>query len=191
MIIGVPKEIKEQEYRVALLPSGAYQLIKRGHQVLVERGAGIGAGYPDTEYVTAGAVLVDTHPEVFARADLIIKVKEPLPSELPLLRPGQILFTYLHLAASKPLTEALMKSGATCIAYETIEVNRRLPLLEPDERNCRAHECAGRCYFLAKHFGGKRHPARRRAGSLARKSRRARRRLGGCECGAHGAGTRR
>ncbi len=154
MIIGVPKEIKIQEYRVALLPSGAYQLIKRGHTVVVERGAGVGAGYPDAEYESAGAKLVATHEEVFAAADLIIKVKEPLPAEYPLLKRGQILFTYLHLAASKPLTEALMKSGATCIAYETIEVNRRLPLLEP------MSEIAGRMsvlvggYFLAKHFGG-------------------------------------
>jgi alanine dehydrogenase len=154
MIIGVPKEIKEQEYRVALLPSGAYQLIKRGHSVLVERGAGAGAGYPDTEYESAGAKLVDSHAAVFAEADLIIKVKEPLPSEYPMLRRGQILFTYLHLAANRPLTEALMKSGATCIAYETIEVNRRLPLLEP------MSEIAGRMsvlvggYFLQKHFGG-------------------------------------
>ena len=154
MIIGVPKEIKQQEYRVALLPGGAYQLTKRGHQVLVERGAGIGAGYADADYERAGARLVDSHAGVFAEADLIIKVKEPLPEEYPLLRPGQILFTYLHLAASKPLTEALMKSGATCIAYETIEVNRRLPLLEP------MSEIAGRMsvlvggYFLAKHFGG-------------------------------------
>src|ERR1700728_4389660 len=154
MIIGLPKEIKVQEYRVALLPSGVYQLAKRGHTVIVERGAGTGAGYPDAEYEVAGGILVDTHAEVFARADLIVKVKEPLPVELPLLRRGQILFTYLHLAASKPLTEALMKSGATCIAYETIEVNRRLPLLEP------MSEIAGRMsvlvggYFLAKHFGG-------------------------------------
>ena len=154
MIIGLPKEIKEQEHRVALLPSGAYQLVKRGHTVLVERGAGTGAGYPDSEYESAGAKLVDKHTEVFAQADLIIKVKEPLPSEYPLLRRGQVLFTYLHLAASKSLTEALMKSGATCIAYETIEVNRRLPLLEP------MSEIAGRMsvlvggYFLAKHCGG-------------------------------------
>ena len=154
MIVGVPKEIKVQEYRVALLPSGVYQLIKRGHSVVVERGAGVGAGYPDSEYIAAGAKLAATHAEVFAQADLIIKVKEPLPEEYPLLRRGQILFTYLHLAASKPLTEALMKSGATCIAYETIEVNRRLPLLEP------MSEIAGRMsvlvggYFLAKHFGG-------------------------------------
>ncbi|HTB84408.1 MAG TPA: alanine dehydrogenase [Candidatus Sulfotelmatobacter sp.] len=154
MIIGVPKEIKIQEYRVALLPGAAYQLVKRGHTVIVERGAGIGAGYLDAEYESAGAQLVAAHEEVFAKADLIIKVKEPLPSEYGLLRKGQILFTYLHLAASKSLTEALMKSGATCIAYETIEVNRRLPLLEP------MSEIAGRMsvlvggYFLAKHNGG-------------------------------------
>lgn len=154
MIIGVPKEIKEQEYRVALLPSGAYQLIKRGHEVVVERGAGLGAGYPDVEYERAGAKLLGSHEEVFAQADLVVKVKEPLPEEFPLLRPDQILFTYLHLAASRGLTEALMKSGVTALAYETVEVNRRLPLLEP------MSEIAGRMsilvggYFLQKHFGG-------------------------------------
>jgi alanine dehydrogenase len=154
MIIGVPKEIKQQEYRVAMLPSGAYQLKKRGHQVLVERGAGAGSGFPDGEYEQAGATMVDTHEGVFAKADMIVKVKEPLPAEYSLLRKDQILFTYLHLAADKPLTEALMKSGATCVAYETIEVNKRLPLLEP------MSEIAGRMsilvggYFLAKHFGG-------------------------------------
>jgi len=154
MIIGVPKEIKEQEYRVALLPSGAYQLIKRGHEVLVERGAGVGAGYPDAEYEQAGAKLLDSHEEIFQRAALIVKVKEPLAGEFKLLRRDQILFTYLHLAASRPLTEALMNSGVTALAYETIEVNRRLPLLEP------MSEIAGRMsilvggYFLQKHFGG-------------------------------------
>src|SRR5262245_40452312 len=126
MIIGVPKEIKEQEFRVALLPSAAYQLIRRGHQVLVERGAGAGAGYLDAEYEKAGARLVDEHATVFADAELIIKVKEPQPSEYPLLRPGQMLFTYLHLAASRSLTEALLKSRIIGIAYETIEVNHRL-----------------------------------------------------------------
>jgi alanine dehydrogenase len=154
MIVGVPKEIKEQEYRVAMLPSAAYQLVKRGHQVLVERGAGVGAGYPDAEYEDAGAKLVKNHAAVFDKADLVVKVKEPLPSEYKLLRPGQILFTYLHLAASRSLTAALMKSGVTGLAYETIEVNRRIPLLEP------MSEIAGRMsilvggYFLAKHFGG-------------------------------------
>lgn len=154
MIIGVPKEIKEHEYRVALLPSAAYQLIKRGHRVVAERGAGVGAGYTDAEYEQAGVKLVDAHAAVFEQADLVVKVKEPLPAEYGLLRPGQLLFTYLHLAANKALTEVLMRSGATCIAYETIEVNRRLPLLEP------MSEIAGRMsvlvggYFLAKHFGG-------------------------------------
>src|SRR2546422_106517 len=154
MTVGVPKEIKGQEYRVALLPSAAYQLIKRGHQVVVERGAGAGAGYPDADYAQAGANLVGEHSSVFDQADLVVKVKEPQPAEYGLLRPGQILFTYLHLAASRPLTEALMNSGVPALAYETIEVNRRLPLLEP------MSEIAGRMsilvggYFLAKHFGG-------------------------------------
>src|SRR6202045_103970 len=154
MIVGVPKEIKEQEQRVALLPSAAQQLTKRGHSVLVEKGAGVGSGYPDDEYVKAGAKIVDLAKDVFAGADMIVKVKEPLPAEFPLLRKGQILFTYLHLAASKPLTEALLKSGVTGIAYETIQVNGRLPLLEP------MSEVAGRmsvvmgANFLAKHNGG-------------------------------------
>src|SRR5258708_22120039 len=154
MTIGVPKEIKGQEYRVALLPSAAYQLIQRGHQVVVERGAGAGAGYPDADYDQAGAKLVRDHGTVFNESDLVVKVKEPQPSEYELLRPGQMLLTYLHLAASRPLTEALMKSGVTALAYETIEVNRRLPLLEP------MSEIAGRMsilvggYFLAKHIGG-------------------------------------
>jgi alanine dehydrogenase len=154
MIIGVPKEIKDHEYRVALLPSAAYQLIKRGHQVLVERGAGAGAGYPDVDYEQAGATLIADHRVIFEKAGLIVKVKEPQPSEYTLLRPGQILFTYLHLAAGRGLTEALIKSGVTGLAYETIEVNKRLPLLEP------MSEIAGRMsvlvggYFLAKHNGG-------------------------------------
>jgi alanine dehydrogenase len=154
MIIGVPKEIKEQEFRVALLPSGAYQLIKHGHKVLVEHNAGAGSGYPDEDYRRAGATVIDDHVDIFEKAELIVKVKEPQNSEFNLLRPGQILFTYLHLAASRSLTEALQNSRATCIAYETIEVNRRLPLLEP------MSEIAGRMsvlvggYFLAKHCNG-------------------------------------
>src|SRR5947208_11420080 len=99
MFVGVPKEVKGQEYRVALLPSAAYQLIKRGHQVLLERNAGVGAGYPDADYDQAGATLVSDHAAVFEKADLVIKVKEPQPSEYPLLRPGQLSFTYLPLAA--------------------------------------------------------------------------------------------
>jgi alanine dehydrogenase len=154
MIIGVPKEIKEQEQRIALVPAAAEQLTKRGHTVLVEKDAGVGSGYPDQEYKNTGAEIVDLAKEVFARADMIVKVKEPLPPEFPLLRKGQILFTYLHLAASKALTEALLKSGVTGVAYETIQVGNRLPLLEP------MSEIAGRmsvvmgAYFLAKHHGG-------------------------------------
>src|SRR6185503_20769386 len=113
MIIGVPREIKEQEYRVALLPSAAYQLIRRGHQVLVERGAGEGAGYPDAEYEKAGAIVITGHTTLFQKAELIVKVKEPLPAEYPLLQSGQLLFTYLHLAAGRALTDALLKSGVT------------------------------------------------------------------------------
>ncbi len=155
MIIGCPKEIKEQENRIALLPSAAYQLIKRGHKVIVERNGGVGAGFPDDEYAAAGATILDDHAEIFAQSDIIVKVKEPLPSEYPLLRRGQILFTYLHLAASRSLTDALLKSGVTGIAYETVQINNRLPLLEP------MSEIAGRMsvivggYFLAKHAGGK------------------------------------
>ena len=153
MKIGVPREIKKQEHRVALLPATAYQLKKRGHEVLVERGAGGGCGYPDADYEAAGATMVDTPAAAFD-ADLVVKVKEPQPEEIPLLRKGQILFTYLHLAADKTLTESLIKSGVTGLAYETIEINRRLPLLEP------MSEIAGRmsvvvgAYYLAKHNGG-------------------------------------
>ena len=154
MKIGVPKEVKQQENRVSLLPAGAYQLVKRGHRVLVERNAGVGSGYPDTDYEQVGATMIMGREEIFGEADLIVKVKEPLPEEYELLRPKQLLFTYLHLAANRPLTEALAKSGATCIAYETIEVNRRLPLLEP------MSEIAGRMSvfvggnLLSKHHGG-------------------------------------
>ncbi len=154
MIIGVPKEIKEQENRVALLPAGAYQLSKN-HRVLVETGAGLGIGISDEEYRQAGAEIAPTHEAVFAEAEMILKVKEPLACEYPLLRRDQILFTYLHLAASRPLTEALLASGVTGIAYESVVANRRLPLLEP------MSEIAGRmsvivgAYFLEKHCGGK------------------------------------
>jgi alanine dehydrogenase len=155
MIIGVPREVKTQEHRVGLLPAAVYQLRKRGHEVIVERGAGIGSGYADSEYELAGAKLADSHEEPFLRAELIVKVKEPIPSEYPLLSKGKILFTYLHLAASRELTEALLKSGATAIAYETVTRHHRLPLLEP------MSEIAGRMsvivggHFLAKPHGGK------------------------------------
>lgn len=154
MKIAVPREIKTQEFRVGLLPSAAYQLTRQGHQVLVQRGAGEGTGYPDAQYEEAGAILLDDASTLFAEAELVVKVKEPQPEEYDLLRPGQILFTYLHLAANRDLTEALCSSGVTALAYETIAVNDRLPLLEP------MSEIAGRMsilaggYFLAKHVHG-------------------------------------
>ena len=154
MIIGVPKEIKAQEHRVGLIPSTARTLTRKGHTVLVQKGAGIGSGYPDQAYIDAGAQIIDTAKKVYAQAEMIVKVKEPLKAEYGLLRKGQILFTYLHLAASKPLTEALLKSGVTGVAYETIQVGNKLPLLEP------MSEIAGRmsvvmgAYYLAKHNGG-------------------------------------
>src|SRR5438128_1637423 len=154
MTIGIPKEIKEQEQRVGLLPSAAQTLVGHGHTVLVQKNGGIGSGYTDEEYVKAGAQIIESAEEIFQRADMIVKVKEPLPAEWPLLRRGQILFTYLHLAASKALTEALLNSGVTGVAYETIQIGNRLPLLEP------MSEIAGRmsvvmgAYYLAKHNGG-------------------------------------
>jgi alanine dehydrogenase len=154
MIIGVPKEIKEQENRVGLLPYTAQLLTRRGHTVLVQKNAGVGSGYPDEDYVQAGAKIVEKAEDVFGQAELIVKVKEPLKAEWGLLRKGQILFTYLHLAASKELTDALLESGVTGVAYETIQVGNKLPLLEP------MSEIAGRmsivmgAYYLAKHNGG-------------------------------------
>jgi len=154
MKIGIPKEIKHEEHRVSLLPAAAAQLVKRGHQVLVERGAGVGSGYSDKEYEKAGARMIKGPADVFAEAEMIVKVKEPLKPELKYLRPGQLLFTYLHLAADRELTDGLLKSGVTGVAFETLAVNHRLPLLEP------MSEIAGRMsiivgsYFLAKHNGG-------------------------------------
>lgn len=132
MIIGVPKEIKEDEYRVAMLPVGVEELTSRGHQVLVEAGAGLGSGLPDHEYLESGAELLPSGDAIFERADLIVKVKEPQPNEWPLIRPGQALFTYFHFAASRELTEAMLKTEAISVAYETLRDRRgRLPLLTP------------------------------------------------------------
>ena len=132
MKIGVPKEIKTHEYRVGLTPAGARELTLHGHTVLVEQNAGAGIGCDDDVYRAAGAAVLATAEEVFARADMIVKVKEPQPWEIGRLRPGQILFTYLHLAADKAQTEGLIRSGATCIAYETVtDAYGTLPLLAP------------------------------------------------------------
>jgi alanine dehydrogenase len=132
VIIGVPKEVKRDEYRVAMLPVGAGELVRAGHRVLIEQGAGLGSGLPDAAYAAEGAELVESPAQIFAAADLIVKVKEPLPAEWPLIRAGQTLFTYFHFAASRELTDAMLASGATCVAYETLrDPQGRLPLLTP------------------------------------------------------------
>ncbi|WP_456386333.1 alanine dehydrogenase [Desulfolithobacter sp.] len=132
MIIGILKEIKTDEYRVSMTPAGVEILHQSGHEILVEKNGGIGSAFTNEEYVAHGAQIVDTPEEIYRRADMVMHVKEPQPSEYPLLRRGQILFTYLHLAASEDLTRALMNSGAVCIAYETIQKeNGSLPLLTP------------------------------------------------------------
>jgi alanine dehydrogenase len=132
MKIGVPKEIKTQEYRVGLTPESVMELTRAGHDVFVQTSAGLGLGASDGDYVRAGAKMLDCAAEVFAAAEMIVKVKEPQAVECAMLRPHHTLFTYLHLAADKPQAEALMKSGATCIAYETVtNAAGRLPLLQP------------------------------------------------------------
>src|SRR5882724_2664266 len=132
MLVGVPKEIKTHEYRVGLVPGSVRELVRHGHQVVVESGAGGGIGFADAAYETAGAKIVPDAAAVFAAAELVVKVKEPQPGEIAKLRKGQVLFTYLHLAADKQQTEGLVKSGATCIAYETVtDARGGLPLLGP------------------------------------------------------------
>ncbi len=132
MIVGVPKEVKLDEYRVAMLPVGVDELTRAGHRVLVQHGAGVGSGLADHLYEDAGAVLMNSAQEVFAQAELIVKVKEPQPAELPLLRRGQAMFTYFHFAAERQLTEAFLATGAAAVAYETLRDSLgRLPLLTP------------------------------------------------------------
>jgi alanine dehydrogenase len=131
MLVGVPKEIKVLEARVALTPEGASEFIRAGHKVIVEKGAGLGSAITDDQYIAAGATIEADVEKIWRDADMILKVKEPIEAEYPRLRAGQILFTYLHLAASKPCTDALIASGTTAIAYETVELNQTLPLLAP------------------------------------------------------------
>ena len=149
MIVGIPKEIKTDEFRVGITPSGVRELIKQGHDVLIEAGAGLGSGFYDTAYRDSGAVIVDIADEIYARSEMIMKVKEPIEVEYDRLREGQILFTYLHLAADKRLTQVLCEKKITALAYETLRVGRRLPLLEP------MSEIAGRMatLFGAVHLG--------------------------------------
>ena len=156
MIIGVPKEIKTNENRIALVPAGAEILVQRGHKVLVEKNGGVESGFSDEIYRNAGAEIVDTPKEIFDRAEMIMKVKEPLPPEYAMIREGQVVFTYFHFAASRELTDAMIKSKALCIAYETVETDDgTLPLLIP------MSEVAGRmavqegAKYLEKYFGGR------------------------------------
>jgi len=131
MNIGVPKEVKNNEFRVAITPSGVREFVKNGHAVFIEKGAGLGSAIADDDYVSVGATILNTADEVWDKAELILKVKEPIQVEYSRLRKDQVLFTYLHLAASRECTDALVKSGTTAIAYETVEVNGALPLLAP------------------------------------------------------------
>jgi len=154
--VGIPREVKNNEFRVAITPAGVHELVRHGHQVVIERGAGLGSSIPDTEYVAAGARILGTADEVWATADLLLKVKEPIAEEYHRLRKDQTLFTYLHLAASKECTDALIESGTTAIAYETVELpSRALPLLAP------MSEVAGRlapqvgAYHLMRSVGGR------------------------------------
>jgi alanine dehydrogenase len=155
MLVGVPKEIKVHESRVALTPEGVFEFVRLGHEVVVEAGAGIGSAISDADFIAAGARIEADVEKIWSSADLILKVKEPIAAEYPRLRSGQILFTYLHLAASKECTDALLKSGTTAIAYETVEVNGTLPLLAP------MSEVAGRlavqvgAYALQRPNGGR------------------------------------
>ncbi len=156
MKIGIPREIKDKEYRVAITPSGVQALTSRGHEVIIEKNAGVDSTFSNEDYEEVGAKILDTAQEIFAQADMILKVKEPQQSECEMLREGQVIFTYLHLAASRELTEGLMKSKCTAIAYETIQgPNGTLPLLTP------MSEIAGRmsvqigAQYLEKRNGGR------------------------------------
>ncbi len=132
MIIGVPTEIKNNESRVALTPAGALALTNRGHKVYVQHNAGFGSGFPDDEYLVAGAEILPTIEDIYGRAEMILKVKEPIEPEYALIRPGQLVFTYFHFASSEPLTRAMIDSNSICLAYETVELpDRSLPLLTP------------------------------------------------------------
>ena len=139
MIIGVPKEIKQQEHRVGLVPATATTLTRRGHTVLVQKSAGVGSGFSDEDYVAAGAKIIDTAEELFRQAEMIVKVKEPLEAEYGLLRKGQILFTYLHLAASKPLTEALAQIGRDRRGLRDDPGRQQIAVARADERDRRPH----------------------------------------------------
>jgi len=156
MIIGVPKEIKDKEFRVSATPGTVASLVQAGHRVLVQKGAGEGSGFDDDTYARSGALLLDTAAEVWQAAEMIIKVKEPLPDEFPFLREGLILFTYLHLAAAEEVTHALMRHRVTAIAYETVELpNGALPLLTPMSEVAGKMSVQIAAHYLEKMNGGR------------------------------------
>lgn len=156
MIIGVPTEVKNNENRVALTPAGTLALVQSGHTVLVQKGAGEGSGIFDSEYIAAGATMVDTAADAWGRAEMVVKVKEPIPQEYGFLRKDLVLFTYLHLAASAELTDALLKSGITGIAYETIQLpDRSLPLLTPMSEIAGRMSVQAGAFYLEKPNGGR------------------------------------
>ena len=156
MKVGVPAEIKPDEYRVAITPAGVREMSDHGHEVLIEGGAGEGSAIPDSEYEAQGARIVADASAVFCEAEMILKVKEPQPVEIDMLRPGQLLFTYLHLAPDPDLTRGLRESGATCIAYETVEdAHRRLPLLAPMSEIAGKIATQAGAFMLEKPLGGR------------------------------------
>ncbi len=155
MLVGVPKEIKNHEYRVGLVPGNVRQLVAHGHQVIVQKNAGAAIGLTDEQYVAAGATMIETAEEIFARADMIVKVKEPQPHECKMLRPDQILFTYLHLAPDPEQTRLLMESGCIAIAYETVtDVRGGLPLLAPMSEVAGRMSIQAGAHCLEKSYGG-------------------------------------
>src|SRR4028118_2088813 len=156
MRVGIPKEVKNHEYRVAITPSGVHELARHGHEVVIEQGAGLGSSITDPDYVSAGATIVESADDVWGDAELVLKVKEPIAAEYDRMREGQTLFTYLHLAADKALTEELVQRKVTAVAYETVELpDRSLPLLAP------MSEVAGRlapqvgAHTLERYAGGR------------------------------------
>ncbi len=156
MIVGVPKEIKEKEFRVGIVPSGVKTLVQAGHTALIEQGAGAGSGITDAQYTAAGATIVATAAEVWGRAEMVMKVKEPLPPEYPLLRPGLILYTYLHLAPLPELTQVLLDAQVTGVAYETVQLdNGFLPLLAPMSQVAGRMAIQVGAHFLEKEAGGR------------------------------------
>lgn len=156
MRIGIPKEIKDNENRVGMTPAGVAELVRHGHEVFVQHTAGEGSAFPDTDYEKVGAQILPTIEDVYAQSDMIVKVKEPIEPEYHLVKKGQLLFTYFHFASDRPLTDAMLKSGAVCLAYETVQTpDHRLPLLIPMSEDAGRMGVMEGAYYLQKTKGGK------------------------------------